>query len=238
MTEGGRYQLYTHDFRTPRGHPARFWLRSDTNDWNTAQASTSEDEYSLASLDLTGLAIDIGGYIGTVSVALALDNPELRVICVEPVPENIALIRRNLVVNGVAERVRLVEGMAGHRGKDVVSYAYQGDEVALHHAFVGNAALVAGEVEHTALTVPSYSLADITDEPVSFLKIDCEGGEYAFFAHSDLSRVDLIVGEWHPVDPGGGGHSRDDIVDVLGETHRVTFTGPVEGPGGFRAERR
>ncbi len=67
--------------------------RTNTNDWNTIYASMVEDEYRIKDFyPLSGVALDIGAYVGSVGIALAIDNPSLHVICVEPVPGNIELI--------------------------------------------------------------------------------------------------------------------------------------------------
>lgn len=232
-----RYDIRRETFSTPRGVPVTIHVREGTNDHNTANASLSEDEYGLRDLHPSGLALDIGGYLGTVAIGLAVDNPALRVICVEPVPFNAALIRANITANGLDERITLVEGLAGASGKGLIRFGYKGNETDLHHAFVGNSTLATPETTYTALKVPSYNLADLTDEPVSFLKIDCEGGEYEFFANSDLSTVALIGGEWHHQTPDGEPKTRADVAALLPDFD-VTFDGPVAGPGGFRAVRR
>ena len=232
------YEIRPESFVTPNGIPVTINIRSDCNDWNTAYASLNEDEYGLRDCSFSGLALDIGGYLGTVAIALAVDNPDLRVICVEPVPDNIALIRQNAEANGVTDRVTVVEGLAGKTGVGTIRYAFQGNETNLHHAFVGNSTLAVPEAEHTALTVPSFSLADLVgDEPVTICKLDCEGGEFSFL-DTDLSQIATIVGEWHPNPPEGGTKTRADVTALLAATHTVTFNGPEAGPGGFLAKRR
>ena len=233
------YELQTHQFTTPNGNPVVVNIRQNCNDWNTAFASLNEDEYGLRGMALSGLCLDVGGYLGTVALALALDFPDTRVIVVEPVPENLVLIRRNLIENDVEDQVTVVRGIAGPPGGGVIRYAFQGGENELHHAFVGNAHWATGETPHTALQVPSHSLSDlIGDETVALLKIDCEGGEYAFLDDPAVAQVQRIVGEWHPNRPEGGSASREDITALLGATHDVTFTGPEGGPGGFVAVRK
>ena len=234
-----RYDVSPAEFRTPNGNPVSVYVREGTNDWNTAQSALNEDEYGLAQMHLLGLALDIGAHIGTVSLALAVDNPELLVIALEPIPENADLLRRNVEANGVTDRVAIIEGMAGAWGWGQVSYGFRNSETALHHAFIGNSAL-GQQGEHRTADVPSYDLNRLLSGVpwyFRFAKIDCEGGEYDFLAASrdDLARVQEFRGEWHPL---YGTRTRDDLRALLTETHEVTFTGPIEGPGGFRALRR
>lgn len=230
------YELREHGFRTPHGRTARMTYRADTNDYNTLYASLDDDEYRLPS-GLTGTAADIGGYLGSVGIALALDNSGLRVVIVEPVPPNCELIRRNIEANGLGDRVTLIEGAAGKGGESVeVWYGYTGSVSLEHHAFVGNSTLAYDElpVAHQTATYKAIGLSALVKDygPLSFLKIDTEGAEWAFLA-TDLSKVDTIAGEWHPV----RGHTQDDMAALLVKTHNATFTGPEAGPGGFLAVR-
>lgn len=236
-----RYDLYRGWFRTPRGAPAVVYLREGTNDFNTAQSCLTEDEYGLRDRHITGLALDIGGYLGTVAIAVLADNPTARVICVEPVPENADLIERNARANGVSERLTLVRGAMGRAGESItVRYAYQGGENELHHAYVGNSTITAPEAEHSAITYPATTLSDLTaEEDATWCKIDCEGGEYAALDDPGVARSAHITGEWHNVPfPDGTTGSQAHIRALLEPTHDVTFTGPVDGPGGFTAVRR
>ena len=241
------YALASDEWATPRGARLRMIRRDGTNDWNTLNASLgSNDEYGLATLNLTGWALDIGGYLGSVAIALAVDNPGLDVICVEPVPWNVDLIADNAKINGVGDRVHLISGMVGPPGvkSATVRHSYRGNEALEHHAFVGNTSLtyeLPGVEEHDETEVPVYSqhaLNVLAGEPFSFVKIDCEGGEWGWLQDDAVRDLAHIRGEWHPVPYTGRGMTQGDLTDALGETHAVTFTGPVAGPGGFEAVRR
>lgn len=237
-----RYDLERHWFTTPNGKPTIVYIREGTNDWNSANASLNEDEYGFRGRDVRGLALDIGGYLGTVGLGIAIDNPQARVICVEPVPENADLIERNAQANGMGTSFTLVRGAVGRGGEPVtISYRYQGEENELHHAFVGNANNVgAGALPHEEVTWPALGIRDLVgDAEVSLCKIDCEGGEWAFFESPGVAQLALIVGEWHPTPfPDGTVGSQGRLRSLLEPTHAVAFTGPEAGPGGFTAVRR
>lgn len=230
------YELASGAWLTPHGHQVTLEYRRDTNDWNSISSTLApHDEYHLPS-GLSGNALDVGGYLGSVGIALALDNPDLQVVIVEPVPPNAELIRQNIRLNNLTDRVSLIEGAVGGGAELIdVWYGYRGSESLEHHAFVGNSTLAydhGGDAEHDTATYVAHGLAEFT--PISFLKIDCEGGEWEFLASPDLDQVETIVGEWHPV----RGHTLADMRALLEATHDVTFDGPEEGPGGFRAVRR
>ena len=233
------------EFRTPRGAPASLQYRLDTNDWNTLNASMTEDEYQLRDLPtLTGWALDIGGYLGSVAIALAVDNPGLRVLCVEPVPDNALLIRANIAANGLGDRVSLLEAAmaAPDVAETTVRYRYTGSALADHHAFVGNISLIEGtgatDIPHDETIVACLSIGAIADrygiDRLALVKIDCEGCEWSALTDPAVALVDRFVGEWHPT----GGHTQADLTTLLSPSHDVTFSGPVAGPGGFVAVLR
>lgn len=222
-------------WRTPMGKEARFVFREGTSDWNTIQSCTTEDEYGLRGLSLSGVALDIGAHVGGVAIALALDHPRLRVIAVEPVPDNARLLRANVALNDVAHRVRVIEAAAGGPDDEWIDigWGYRGSDVATHHAFIGNATLTAG-ADHETTRCYARSLQSLVGtygSEISFAKIDCEGCEARFLATPFVDAVAEWRGEWHPphIDEAG-------IHALLDATHEVTTWGP--GPGGFRAVRR
>lgn len=229
-------------FRTPKGHEVEMTYRADTNDWNTLNACMTEDEYRLAERTVDGCAVDVGGYLGGVGIGLALDNPQLQVVIIEPVPSNAALIRGNIDAAGLRSRVILIEGAVGTGGEDVdVWYGYRGTEALEHHAFVGNSTLAydnPGEAEHDTVTHTAISLAELVRAygPLSLVKIDTEGAEWSFLDSTARKDVALILGEVHPV----RGHVPADIIDLLSDTHDTHLDGPhqASGPCGFVAVRR
>lgn len=231
MTLSVKYALTSGEWQTPAGNRARFTYRQDTNDLNTINAALDDDEYQLPK-GLRGLALDIGAHLGSVTVALALDNPALRVYAVEPVPENAVLLRENIVANGLTGRVRVIEGAAG-KGRVTVRYGFRGNEIAEHHAWIGNALLVDPTTEATELDLPAWSLSELATEQVAFAKVDIEGAEFQLLDDPAVALVRTFAGEWHP----SHGTQRD-ILRLLSRTHDVVFTGPQTGPGGFRAVRR
>ena len=228
------YERATSGWTTPKGHFVRMTHRLGTSDWNTvASVMLPGDEYGLATLSLKGRAADVGAHIGAVTVALLMDNPDLHVIAIEPVPDNAALVRENVEQNGVSGRCEVLEAAVGGGKRTQVRYGYTGSENALHHAFIGNTSLVyrTDENPHTETTVPIVSLAALG--PLSFVKIDCEGGEWGFLRGK--VRVPRIHGEAHPV----LGHRAPEMAALLPD-HVVTFSGLNQDPGpcGFEAVLR
>lgn len=237
-----RYDLGRAYFRTPNGAPVIVWLREETNDWNTAFASLNEDEYGLRGRSLEGLCLDVGGYLGTVSIGLLVDNPNARVICVEPIPENVDLIERNASANGVSDRLTVIPGLVGRKGDEVtIAYRFEGGENELHHAFVGNASHIHSKsFPHQSVTHRASTIDDLVgDAEVAWTKVDCEGGEWGLFSEPGLEQLRYITGEWHNTPlPDGTTGSQALLRALLEPTHVLSITGPEGGPGGFAAVRR
>lgn len=205
--------------------------RTGTADWNNVYSCSTEDEYNLRSLDLgDGTAIDIGAHIGGVTVGLALDNPRARIIAVECLSANVDLLRENIERNGLTN-VTVLHAIASDKGGEqgTVRWNFDSDDAGQHHRFIANAQgfdKANAQVE----TVDTVSLADLAGGEVAFIKIDCEGGEYAFLRGPALAHVAEIRGEYHM--------GFDALAEQLTDTHVVTLTSGTESFGGFRAVRR
>lgn len=196
-------------------------VRPGTSDWNTCQA-VALGEYPLPK-GVTGWALDIGAHIGAVTVPLALMNPELRIMAVEAMPENIPLLMENVMRNGVEDRVSIVHAAASDSAEPVDIY-YGGDH---QHQFIGSDG---GSIRQT---VPGASLRGLMllrgvdqDEPFIWTKIDCEGCEYRVLASPSVDKLTYITGEVH--------RGWDALVALLAATHLVS--GDEQDFGHFTAE--
>lgn len=183
------------------------------------------DEYGLAGLHVEGRFADVGAHIGSVTVAVLLDNPGATAVCVEPVPENADVLRRNLQANGLADRAEVVEAAFG---ATAVHYGFSGDEVAVTNRFIGNLNIPA-RVESVA-RVREATLDDVL--PAEALKTDCEGGEWALLADPRIAQVPTVLGEYH------GRPGPEGVLAALGATHDVTFSDAGGWAGNFRAVAR
>ena len=245
------YKEVRYAYVTPRGYRAGFTIRLETNDHNTVWSSCNEDEYGLRGRLFSGVAFDIGAYIGSVAVALAMDNPDLTVLAVEPVEDNARLIWLNARDNEVGERIRVVHGAAGPPGvsETKLHSRFRGSEIATHHAFVGTTEVGNSEVadawrlgtDHDITTVPCFDFGQLVEMAGApcLVKIDCEGAEFGILGHPLVADVPLIIGEWHNI-PYADRHrsGRADLVAVL-PNHDVTFSGlSPDGPEGFVAVRK
>jgi FkbM family methyltransferase len=221
-------------FRSPRGRKIMLNCRPGTNDAMMAESSLDQDEYGLRSLELTGVAVDVGAHIGMVTIGLLKDNDHLRVLAVEPVAENVALLLENAALNDVADRVTVLEGAAAKPTAKTVTIAYdfRGGEMQDMHRFVGNQPMPEG-TRQTTKTVPAITLPFLVRQAggaIDLLVTDCEGGEYDLLQGAALAKVAHIRGEYHD------GWAR--LEKALAATHDVGRTGDDDAFGGFRATLR
>ncbi len=236
-------------FRTPAGHAILLEHRDGTNDFNVTASVVVTNEYGITT-GLTGWAIDIGAHLGAWSLAIARDNPGLMVVAVEAVPENVAEIRHNILLNGLGHRVKVVEGGAtsDDATESVVWYGYRrwGDhdeEYVRGSRFIGNQYREMGEPTERATPEPVGLAALLTRygiPEVEVLKIDCEGCELAFLSSPAVARVRRIVGEYHAAfgeADTGPPDARGAILALLSPTHDVTV-GTDTKVGLFMAVRR
>lgn len=206
--------------QTAGGNTAVFDARPDTSDGALVYGIIEGKEYDLPR-NLSGWAIDIGAHIGIVSVALALDNPDLHIVAVEALPENVIALRRNLSLNGVEDRVIVECAAAASEDETTVPITYgwtqapnQPDHYMADNRFIGG--MVGPNESSTTIDCRALSLATILDlvriDEVALLKIDCEGCEW-FFLDADLSSVQKVIGEMHVGRHGGASDLRRLLAD-------------------------
>lgn len=196
----------TIDVYSPRGRPVRMAYRPDTSDLSTIGSHLQlwgnlVDEYRLAGRTLTGTVVDAGCHVGSVAVAILADNPEARVLCIEPLPDNCAVIRESLALNGLSDRAVVLEGAVGKdaRTRTPIYWDFSGSETALTHRYIGN---LSGQEPHRRIMARTYSLAGLVREygPIAAIKLDCEGGEWGFLDSAAVHDVPLLFGEAHGSD--------------------------------------
>lgn len=224
-------------FETPAGGWIRMEVRDGTSDWNTVNAITKVgDEYHLPAGRQGGWAVDVGAHIGAWTVALLVDNPGMRAIAIEALPENVVLIERNLRLNDLADRAVVICAAASSTKEPVaIGYGEVADPTLIHE-FIGNARAPEGS---RFVRAPGVTLEDVLalveagqGTGVDLLKIDCEGCEFTFLASPAIGRVRAIEGEHH------GPHQR--IRELLDPTHDLLFPGLGDNPdfGPFSARLR
>lgn len=201
------YELKKEDFTSPNGLVRTFYYRDGTNDRNTIIACFSFDEYKLLELYKGEQAfIDLGAHVGGVSLLASTLNPQPKIIAVEPLPENVELIKMNSLENGVD---LIIYPMAVHPKSGEKTRVYYGGG---EHDFVGQENL-SGSKEYAAkrrfAEVDTISIEDIIQNnkiESCIIKIDAEGIEENLFKNmtqETLNKIKVLVGEYHNSDPKG-----------------------------------
>jgi FkbM family methyltransferase len=142
--------------------------------------------------------VDLGSNIGCSCLYWLRKFPEARVTAFEPHPIHVGMLRTNLALNRLSEKVMVHAAAAGTRS----SRAFLTDQ--------GLSSRITEQGEPTSYPIAIldfYSLAGST--PIDVLKIDIEGSEYELLADPRflLLPVVRLVMEWHPTDryPGHSG---------------------------------
>ncbi len=177
----------------------RLALRPDGSDYYIFKEIFLEDIYALTRLPQPlGTVVDLGGNIGLFTVRAALRAA--RVICVEPIPANLELARRNVRLNGLSPKVVFRQNAMAPRSNDRARIFLSSEPCA--HSI---------RREHTAawentghLDVPTINLPDLFQregiERCSLLKCDIEGAEFETFRDVPpeiLAKIGRIVMEVH-----------------------------------------
>ncbi|MEW5722023.1 MAG: FkbM family methyltransferase [Thermodesulfobacteriota bacterium] len=141
---------------------------------------------------------DLGGNIGLAAIYLADRFPGAVVHTCEPVPDNYALLERNIVGYGNIRSYNLALGRENGRME------IQGSARTTNY---GGASLYGVEVDQDSaawveVRRPDDFLAEAGITGVDLIKIDTEGAEYDILTSLDpgrLSEVKWIIGELHGV---------------------------------------
>ena len=233
-------------------------IREGTSDEDVLREVWLEDCYRVRGIDLTprvttyehedesgiGTSIrtktegrtvlDIGACTGIFS-ALCLAFGAAHMIAVEPEPDNVRLLRKNLAPYG--DRVTIIEGAVTGDGHDVQLLGGQGTG---HTERSLADPLAIDERE----SIPSRTLADIIDlapTPIVLMKMDVEGAEFDIIdacPSEAIARVENIAMETHGpataahLDPATIDQKYGALLAKLAYTHAITAFG-VPSRGGM-----
>ena len=137
--------------------------------------------------------LDLGANIGLSAIFLARLYPGSRIACVEPITDNVRLLRHNLELNGIAADV-IVAAVDTADGVVTMArgerdYAHRIADAASQHDSLGGV---------PALSIPTI-LRRLGWSRVGLVKMDVEGHEKRLFAQSCewLDQVDALCLEYH-----------------------------------------
>jgi FkbM family methyltransferase len=173
----------------------------------------ADDGYRLgelcAGVDADATILDVGGQIGSFSLAMAKALPKSRIQVYEASPTSASYVSRNIDANGLSSRVTVhSSAMSGEAG--TFTFVDSGDAS-------GHNGLTAPEGLGDEVTVPAVTFDEAVKTAggsVQLVKMDVEGAEYDIILKSDPASwadVRKVVMEYHPVQ----GHSLKELTDFL-----------------------
>ena len=156
---------------------------------------TGAYDIALKDLPTTPTVIDAGAHIGVFSTEVIRKFPSARLVCIEPMPENIILLKKNIKDNYDSSKVVIVEGVLTNKSDDQRIYNRK------DHSAGFNLYMPTENSESVRSYTLEKILADNNIEHCDLLKLDIEGSEYEVLFGAQkhiLARVQRIVMEYHP----------------------------------------
>jgi FkbM family methyltransferase len=166
-------------------------LRSHTTDISVLGELAGSDAYGPLVRAVTGDAppviVDLGANTGLAARWIHAHRPGGRVVCVEPEPGNVAVLRHNLAA--IPRAVVLPACVGGH--ERLVRLTTTNGEFAF--------SMVDGDGGDVPVVTMERVLAEVGPGPVDILKCDIEGAERELFedCRSWIGRVRVAVVECH-----------------------------------------
>lgn len=194
----------------------KFQTRGKTTDINDAVVVLSGKEYPQELLGLTKddeqvLVLDCGGHIGSFTMYVKSHWSKVKIVVLEPVPENIELFRTNIQLNQLKDITIVPYALYGQSGTFFIDLeGKQFDAVNITTEKPNHDKFITIEAKTLDEIVASNNI-----QTIDVMKLDIEGAEYNVFEHSlsALSKhVKRIIMEFHPA---GDKAKRDEIVSRL-----------------------
>jgi FkbM family methyltransferase len=206
-------------------------LRPATNDIFIFKEIALRDDYKLSRLQTgLGTVVDLGGNIG-IFASLCAPHCE-RLICVEPLSENVAQLQKNLKANALEAKCQVLHGAVwSDNGEVTVPKSAENS---------GGHSLVIGGYEcYGEETVQAITLEGLFErfeiERVDLLKCDIEGAELEVFKSASaktLGRIDRIILEIHP----GAAYSTGELEQMVAHIQSSGFE--IVGPRRYKRPLR
>jgi FkbM family methyltransferase len=153
-----------------------------------------------ALLDLSrdrDVMIDIGSNVGAMTLSVLLRNPDIEAVCVDPNPIAVRCLRKSVQLNGLSERVTILQAAVSGGGEDI---AFDFAESVMGHVSSSGEAVE---------TIPLHALLErFATDRRCLLKIDTEGYESTLIrslASAAELRDTVLVAELHPLKFNGSG---------------------------------
>ncbi|MEO7505205.1 MAG: FkbM family methyltransferase [Sphingomicrobium sp.] len=158
----------------------------------------------MAALDLIGripaLLIDVGANIGTVCIPAVNRGLFRSAVAIEPVPGNVALLRANVALNGLSDKIAIHQVACGASDGATVEMELSPTNHGDHRIRTTDAAGKYGEDQWPTMAVPLMSLDTLCPQADMLIWMDTQGFEGFVLAGAKriLSERPPVVAEFWP----------------------------------------
>lgn len=209
-----------HVIKAPTANPLYYmWIRCDQpTDLIVMREIFSENIYEVYDGDLadTGIVVDLGANIAAFSIYAVSLSPKAIVYAVEPEPNNMEILRRNIELGGLEERIIPIQKAVGKKkGRGRISDS-------------GGDSRVGSAGSACEITTLAQIWADHRLEYIDILKIDVEGAEADILLGTEGALLNLCRYITLEFDPGA---ALGKMVEKLSATHQLKVVGTQEGGG-------
>lgn len=152
------------------------------------------ENYRLPLKAAPGTILDLGANIGLSAIYFARMFPDAELACVEPAPDNLRVLNKNLELNNVRAAV-IAAAVDADDGRVLLEL---GERDYAHQIVAPSMPPARPRLEVEAISVPTI-LRRLSWQRIGLLKVDIEGHEAALFARDCdwIERVDAMCIEWH-----------------------------------------
>ena len=178
--------------------------------------------------------VDIGANIGTTTIELLRQMPEVSATAFEPEPTNFLLLQMNLVANGLRHRVRAqqaaIADATGELTLELADSNFGDHRVRVADSFGENAF---GETDRRTICVPGLRLDDVEEPAVNertLVFVDVQGFEARVLIGGRRAlehRPPLVVELWpYGLDRSGGRQALFDELSRMDVLHDICASAP------------
>lgn len=237
------YDLLKAEFINPKLHKRTFYYRADTNDENTIRSAFCEDEYKILKLgfEANDIVVDLGAHIGSVTLLLTTNRPDLKIFSYEPIKDNFELLEKNVREARYQGEINIFNEAVWFYDDDTVKmYFGNNSESGKIHKFIGSQFMVHDFYDKRLFrkanaTSLSKAFEDNRITKCKFMKIDVEGAEYGIFKAAPkevLEMIERIHGEYHNIDPDRIKYPRRSLLEQTKGVFKDVTGQPEKGPVG------
>lgn len=179
------------------------------------------DDYQLKNLSIAdrSVIIDIGGHIGSFSLAAARKFPKSEILCFEPSPSSCQILKKNIVLNKFRNIRAFNKAVSPAEG-----------QIFFYIDSINSAANSIYNTSGREVKVPSITLEKIFRNnkirKCAFVKMDCEGAEYGILLNAPdevLGKIDSMVIEYHTPAHFGIGNKKYNVKNLVNKLESSGF---------------